>query len=391
VGREEDRMSSEAPTNRVTPRAADVIDIEALLAPIPGENPAGENLQYSGLHDELREARRADEDLEQGDWKRELKTADWRLVISLSTEALTSRTKDLHIAAWLSEALVKLHGLVGLRDCLSLLLGLHERFWDNLYPESDEGDLEARANALAFLDRQVAIAIREVPISSTTTGSNLSYRQYEETRQSQTPQDLGSETDQSESGETIRSSVADEHARTAEDWTRAKSGTGRAYFEELLLLLDECWSRHQSLDRTMDERFGRQTPGLGDLKKILEAMRTLIGNVVKEKRVSEPYPDEVRGVAGEPDGNGSVRGHDASPNGSIRARVDAFRRLAEVADYFRINEPHSPVAYLVQRAIKWGQMPLDSWLEDVIKDGSVLGQLRDTLGLTAALSGAMDE
>jgi type VI secretion system protein ImpA len=69
---------------------------------------------------------------------------------------------------------------------------------------------------------------------------------------------------------------------------------------------------------------------------------------------------------------------------AIKARQDAFRRLGEVADYFRRNEPHSPVSYLVQRAIKWGQMPLEMWLEDVIKDGLVLGSLRETLGLQSA-------
>ena len=48
---------------------------------------------------------------------------------------------------------------------------------------------------------------------------------------------------------------------------------------------------------------------------------------------------------------------------------------------FRRTEPHSPVSYLVQRAITWGQMPLDAWLVDVIKDNNVLAGLRETLGL----------
>jgi type VI secretion system protein ImpA len=166
----------------------------------------------------------------------------------------------------------------------------------------------------------------------------------------------------------------------------------RASFEATLALLDECWSEHQLLDRAMDERFGRQTPGLGDLKKTLDAIRSLIGNIVKEKRVSEPYSHELTEAAAEgTNGNGNVAANGASPTGSIRARVDALTRLGEVADYFRINEPHSPVAYLVQRAIKWGQMPLELWLEDVIKDGGVLGQLRDTLGLKAAFGAGMDE
>jgi type VI secretion system protein ImpA len=62
-------------------------------------------------------------------------------------------------------------------------------------------------------------------------------------------------------------------------------------------------------------------------------------------------------------------------------RSDALRRLAAVAEYFHRTEPHSPVAYLVQRAVRWGEMPLEQWLQDVIHDESVLNQLRDTLGL----------
>ena len=61
-------------------------------------------------------------------------------------------------------------------------------------------------------------------------------------------------------------------------------------------------------------------------------------------------------------------------------RADALRRLAAVADYFRKTEPHSPVAYLVQRAVRWGEMPLEEWLQDVIHDEDVLGQLREMLG-----------
>ena len=52
---------------------AQLTNLEALLAPIPGDNPSGENLAYDGVVDEIREARRADENLEQGEWKRDLK------------------------------------------------------------------------------------------------------------------------------------------------------------------------------------------------------------------------------------------------------------------------------------------------------------------------------
>src|SRR5690606_21328360 len=74
----------------------------------------------------------------------------------------------------------------------------------------------------------------------------------------------------------------------------------------------------------------------------------------------------------------------ATATGAIQSRRDALKRLADVADFFQKTEPHSPVAYLVQRSVKWGNMPLESWLRDVIKDESVLGQIRQTLGFNTA-------
>src|SRR5215813_12015412 len=160
-----------------------IVDVEALLAPIPGKNPAGEDLRYSGLYDDIREARRADEALEQGHWQHQLKVAEWPRVISLATEALATKTKDLQISAWLSEALVKQQGFTGLRDGLRLTRGLLEQFWDNLYPEIDEEDLEARANSLAWMDRQVALAMKEVSVTKSTKGEDYSYNDYQDSIQ----------------------------------------------------------------------------------------------------------------------------------------------------------------------------------------------------------------
>ena len=83
------------------------IDIDAIMSPIPGENPAGEDLRYTSVYDEIKEARRADDELDRGDWKFEIKTADWDRAIALCVDALTQKTKDLQIGAWLTEALVR--------------------------------------------------------------------------------------------------------------------------------------------------------------------------------------------------------------------------------------------------------------------------------------------
>lgn len=67
--------------------------------------------------------------------------------------------------------------------------------------------------------------------------------------------------------------------------------------------------------------------------------------------------------------------------GAIASRQEALRRLTEIAGYFEKTEPHSPVSYLVNRAVAWGNMPLDKWLRDVVKDDSVLAGIRETLGI----------
>jgi type VI secretion system protein ImpA len=143
----------------------------------------------------------------------------------------------------------------------------------------------------------------------------------------------------------------------------------------------------------MDETFKRDTPGLGALKKSLDEIRTGVDKLVKEKRILEPDPSDLAGgengegagVEGEAGGDGAGG---SGAGGSTRSRQDALRKLAEVAEFFRRTEPHSPVSYLVQRAIRWGQMPLDEWLVDVVKNDGVLDHLRETLGLQQTSGGS---
>src|ERR1044072_7546514 len=95
----------------------------ALLDPISAEKPAGEDLRWTPEWDRIKEARRADDDLDSGQWaKKERKSADWRQVRELTTEALVKRTKDLQLAMWLTEANIKLDGFSGLRNGLHVCL-----------------------------------------------------------------------------------------------------------------------------------------------------------------------------------------------------------------------------------------------------------------------------
>lgn len=365
-----------------------VINLETLLTPVSEEKPSGEYLRYSGIYDEISEARRADKDVPQGEWQTEVKYADYRKVISLAVPPLEKDTKDLQIAAWLSEALVKEHGFVGLRDSLKLMTGFQEVFWETLHPEVDEGDMEGRANAIAWMELQTSFALRQAKITNYT---GYSFVDFEDSKRFDIPDNIESldSTEQARYNE-LRAQAEKENRVTANKWRAEMAQTRRAFYEELNFLIDECWTAYNEINRVIEEKFDRnQAPGLNNLKKSLDDVHTQVKKFLEEKRAEEP--DEATDEAAEGE---IVEGADgvmvkaagvATASGAIQSRQDALKRLGDIAEFFRKTEPHSPISYILLRAVKWGNMPLENWLQDVIKDETVIFQIRQTLGFNTNL------
>jgi type VI secretion system protein ImpA len=368
--------------------SAQVLDIKALMVPMAGENPAGEDLIHEGTYDTIRRARQEGRDrdaLEPG-----MKTADWSAVIATATQVLTTRSKDLQIAVWLVDALVKRHGFPGLRDGLCCLRELQQQFWPSLHPAVVHGDLEDRIRLLEWLNRDLPLAIRQVPLTRPGEGEPYSWLHWDESR---TVENLGRQN-----REAMEAALADGKI-TGEQFDTAVAATSRAYYETLCMDLHESQEACNALDQVLDEKFGRDAPSLLDIKKALTDCSELVERIVKRKRELEPdsYSSEP-GSGSEPGEEDSVNSRSGLDTGVAttlsggvplepRNRADALRRLAAVAQYFRKAEPHSPIAYLVERAIRWGEMPLEKWLQEVIGNEEVLGHLRDTLGLQDADTG----
>jgi type VI secretion system protein ImpA len=371
-----------------------ILDFEALLGPIAGDNPAGKDVRYDGTHDAIKEARRADDTLAQGEWVRTIKASDWPAVIELASEALATKSKDVQIASWLVEALVKRYGFPGLRDGLGLLRDLQARFWELLYPEIGDGDLEMRAAPLIWLNERLPSSIREVPLTQGMGGEKYTWLHWKESRD---VDNLG-RRDQA----AMAAALADGKI-TGEQFDKAVETTALVYHKTLFEDLNHTWQEFEALEQLVDERFGRDAPGLLAIKTAIQDCHTLVREILQKKDglapeplPPEPEPRAERGFFGR-----LLRGKQELPpqelqdtaDRSIRddppavlslepqSRADALRRLAAIAEYFRRTEPHSPVAYLVQRAVRWGEMPLEQWLQDVIHDDTVLSHLRETLGI----------
>ncbi|UXY14562.1 type VI secretion system protein TssA [Chitiniphilus purpureus] len=350
--------------------------LEHLLAPLPGANPAGEDLGYSPLFDQIREARRADDPaLSQGDWAASLKTADWPKARKLCEDALTSQSKDLQLGVWYTEALTKLEGFEGLGFGLRFLTGLLERYWETGYPELDPDDLDERVGKLEWLNIQLGQAIRRVPITMQQHGGYDWYRWQE----SRDVENLG-----------LRDSEARERALaegklSGEAFDKSAQYSGVTWFQKLSAQLADAREAYLALDRRSDERFGHSAPNLSEIRDALAATGDVVNRLL-EQHGGRATPAAAEPTGSVPAGGAAMAATPAAPTaaitvaaGPITSRADAIRQLREVARFFRNNEPHSPVALLAERAAKWAEMPLEDWLQTVIKDDSTLGQLRELL------------
>jgi type VI secretion system protein ImpA len=284
------------------------MDLEAILAPIPGETPCGENLRYTQVYDDIQEARRADDLLDQGEWQHEVKTADWPRAMDLSLEALSTRSKDLQIAAWLMEALTHLKGFDGVLLGFQVLNGLFERFWEPLYPEIDEGDLDYRVGPLEFLNDKLWLPVRQIPLTDPSASRGFSFMQWQESKR------VGSEkeTMNDEKRRTARQEMMAEGKVSPEEFESGIRASSRAFYESLFHSVTQCQAAFTLFDTAVDEKFGKAAPRLAELKKSIEECLRMVSTIVEEKRRLEPDPDPVATPAPIED-TGKVPGQSGKP------------------------------------------------------------------------------
>jgi type VI secretion system protein ImpA len=65
----------------------------------------------------------------------------------------------------------------------------------------------------------------------------------------------------------------------------------------------------------------------------------------------------------------------------MASRAEAYRQLAQAAARLRELEPHSPIPYLVQRAVELGGLPFPLLIKALIRDGNVISELNRELGI----------
>lgn len=343
-----------------------MIDIDALLAPISEASPCGDDLLLSPEFDAIQEARRSDDaTLDQGEWVTDLKTADWATVAKSCGELLTTRSKDLRLAVWLAEAAAHQNGFAGLADGYRAVAGLCERYWDDIHPAAEDGDAELRIGNLTWLLTQSIQWVRTIPLTDAPQG-----------RYDAIAVEMAARGHQGDDSDGNRypdaATLAAARASTPFDFYRQLSEDVPAAREAL-----------RQLETVIDAQLGQDGPSFAAIRDTLAsvgdtALRMAAAAGVVLSAGDLPTAEGETATAQPSASSGATIG------GEITSRKQALQELRRVADYFRRTEPHSPVAYLAEKAARWGDMPLHVWLKRVLKDNPALGQLEDMLDVGVA-------
>jgi len=335
-----------------------------LLEPIEGENPSGPNLQYDKVFDQIKEARQEDdESIPSGTWERAAKKADRPLVIKVAGETLAKRSKDLRLAGWYIESLVRKEGFSVLVPSLELILKLQENFWDTIHPEPDEDDksLDLRVGAVEAFAVLLAASLKVTGL----TRDKIDWFTYTDARA------IGFEADaKNDAKKAARKDAIDRGKLVGEDLQKSVDATPKAFYAETEAILIRSLEVADDLDRFHEEKYGDDYPSLTKLKSGLEELKIIVTTILNEKRKTDPDPVEVpeEEVAEGAEGEGeAVEGEDGepvakvakarrtAPSGTPTDKEDAYLQVAACAEVVLAEDANSCVPYLLCTALRFGE------------------------------------
>ncbi|HEY1789651.1 MAG TPA: type VI secretion system protein TssA [Verrucomicrobiae bacterium] len=341
-----------------------MINAEELLKPISDEKPCGEDLSYDAGLQEL-------DTLMKGKPETQFSPAeppDWKQLHERCLE-LWGRSKDLRVATTLSLSSLKMDGLPAFRESLIIVKGLIEGHWDTFYPlldPTDNNDPTQRVNLIAALATPLATygdpmrlleRLREAPL---TDSRQLGRFGLSDIANSETGT-AGADGKPAVSADQIAGAFRDTSPETLQQISQAVT-------DSIQLIKD--------IDKILTDKVGSDnSPDLAELPKQL---------VEIQKRLA-PYaggPAAEAGSAEAAAADGATAGGAPGPgkaiSGEVQSRQDVTRMLEKICEYYRRNEPSSPVPFILQRAQRWAEMDFMQIIGDVTPDA--LGEIQKITG-----------
>ena len=326
------------------------IDGLDLDTPIQDDRPCGENLEETPLMASI------DADQLFGQPVPLDPTLPWPEIKARAVEAL-GKSKDFRLLTYLAAALLRTDGLLPFLDTVGVASRWLAAHWADVYPLIDE-DAIVRRNALSgFADPHAVLdALRRAPLVSSRQHGRFSFRDVELVAGQAQP----AEGEALPDGRLIDSAFA---SVPLDSLVAVQQGLAAAM------------AGLQDIDARMRSNGGSEAaPEVERLRTQLARMDA----VVRKQMAARPDAAglvEADGAGG--DGGGQAAG--PAPVGAIGSRQDAVRAMEAVAEFFRQNEPSSPIPLLLERAARLVSKSFLDVLADMAPDA--VAQARAAGGL----------
>jgi type VI secretion system protein ImpA len=330
------------------------LESELQLQPISSEEPCGPNLQYDPDFIELETTAQGKAEQQYGDTIIPAEPPEWREV-KRQALALHRRTKDLRVACHLARAAIETDGLPGFCDCLILVRGYIEEYWEQVHPlldPEDDNDPTERVNIIASLsDKLTTIAqLIKAPMIRSSIGA-YSYRDV-----------LVAKGEASHIGEgappemnVIEASFFDVDL----DRLRQSVATIEQGYSDAVSIEDLITRKVGSTNAVSMEQLS------GTLRNICDFMLRQLRLRESNEGSEDLEPDTTETSPGAEAPGRAVQ----AIAGEIRSREDVLRTLDKICEYYDRNEPSSPVPMLIKRAKRLATKSFLDILEDLSPDG----------------------
>jgi type VI secretion system protein ImpA len=331
-----------------------MINVEDLLKPIAGDKPCGEDFTYHPSFQNLQTLALGKPEVQYGSHITPAEEPEWKEVRDAALDVL-SQSKHLGAAVILTNALVNLGGLDGLRDGFAVVRGLTEKYWSDVYPRldpEDNNDPTERLNILNNLSGPKFLNyVSDVVLCSSASLGSFTLRQViaaKEKAQGKAPGQPAAAANPGPELAQIQAAFREAGAQVA---------------IANLAIVTEMIGHVQGLDKFLDASLGAgRGANFESLKKLVAEMRQTL----------EPYavveaPAEAAGAAG-----GGAERPAAKPvaglSGTIQTRADVIKALGLICDFYRQNEPSSPVPLILQRGLRLVDKDFMAIMSDLTPD-----------------------
>jgi len=398
-----------------------MVDIVQLLAPISEESPTG---NYLKLDRSIYRALRNSYNAAQSSFRQLIETPEassdealldanetnWTQLRNSTYDALTQSTKDLELLGWyISSQLFTAQPYQNLADSTKVLKGLIEAFWGRLHPTLPENKIKSadeQGQLKELADFRIKPLLQLVGESNDSTALFM-------------PLQLIGLIEDITFGDYLR-------AERSGDLEALKQKAQKLYSNEVertVLLLSEAYQNFTEAETAIAKEC--QQVGVtpisfrfvkANIADSINAIRFLVEDKFSRWPLDDTYqvrkeealiqqPEATSEQLHESATESAPKEPEATSNsspqtiaqvqtevatvapihvnvGQVANRDQAFQELRKISEFFKQTEPHSPISFLLERAIRWGYMSLPELMQEMTAgNSSVIQQINQLTGM----------